>query len=265
MASNVLLGYANLFKTGSITAGSSASGLGAGNLTSDVCAPSTGWQTLAGVVTSGGGATLTVTSPTPGIGWRAFGLFRTNITSGATVTVTLFSNPGPSTVFTAIVAGPQTGYGQIVVATSAVVNGDYVTFQINDPVNPDGHINVGGAFAGPAWNPLSGITWDTTYGATTQQIKVISRGGQEYRNQLYRQRYWKIAMDAVANSEAWDDLGELDRIGSLGGNVLLVPDITSVDISREAVFGTLDPQADVNFQAHSINARAWRAQITERL
>ncbi len=262
MASNVLIGYANRFKTEAVSATSSAAGLGATNLALDICSPSTGWQSAAGALTN---VTLTCQSLTQGVAWRAFGLFRTNITAGAVITITCVSNPGTVTVFAGTVTGPQTGYGQVLAVTSATVFGDYVTFTITDPVNPDGHINVGGAFAGDCWNPASGVTWDTTYGSTVQLVKVVSRGGQEYRNQLYRQRFWKLAMDAVQNSEAWDDLGELDRISALGGNVLFVPDITSVDISREAVFGTVDFQSDVGFASHSLNNRAVRAQVTERL
>lgn len=260
-ASNVVIGYANNFKTGSITSSASAAGLGPTNLAGDICSPSTGFQSAATAVQN---VILTCTAITPGSLWRAFGLFRTNLTFGAQITITLFS--GVSIVFNATVSGPQTGYGQIVVALSSDTAGDSVSFQINDPTNPEGHINIGGAFAGPCWNPASGITWDTTYGRTSQQVKTISRGGQEYRNELYSQRWWGIAMDAVQSSEAWDDLGELERVASFGSNVLFIPDVTSVDISREAVFGILEPQSNgVNFTSHSLNNRGWRAQITERL
>lgn len=260
MSSNVLLGYINNFKIGSITSTASAFGLGATNLANDICAPSTGFQSAPTAITN---VLITCTAPVSGSQWRAFGLFRTNITPGAQITVTL--KLGAATVFSATVDGPQTGYGQVVVVLSEPLAGSHVIFEIDDPVNPDGFINVGGAFAGPCWNPATGVTWDTTYGSTANQVRVVSRGGQEYRNQLYRQRFWKLAMDAIQDSEAWDDAGELDRIASLGGNVLFVPDMTSVDLSREVVFGPLDPTADFNFSSHSLNNRGWRAQITERL
>src|SRR3954464_10974674 len=98
MALVTAVGYINYFKTGTITATSSLSGLGATNLASDQCAPSTGWQTGAGVVTASSGAVLRVTSATTGSVWRAFALVNTNLTGFATITATLWRNAGPTSV-----------------------------------------------------------------------------------------------------------------------------------------------------------------------
>lgn len=262
--SNQLIGFQNIFKTGGITSGSQISTLGPTNLALDQCSPSVGWQTFSGVVTSAGGATLTLTGATTGLTWRAFCLVNTNLTAAASVVFKLFTNPSTQ-VFTQTVAGPVPGYRQAVAFSATDVVADYLTIAIDDPTNPDDFINVGGAFAGPAWDPNTGITWDSAYGSTVVQSKVTSRGGQEFRTQLYRQRYYKLAMDSVRDTEAWSQLGELDRIAALGVNVLIIPNTASANVSQEAVFGPLDAQADVTYSAHSTDARAWRAQITERL
>lgn len=259
------IGYANLFKTGAIIANSSAPGLGPTNLAADQCAPSTGWQTDAGVVTTAGGASLRLTFATSGVTVRGVCLVNTNLTSSATVTVKLWLTSGPTLVDTLAIPGPLTGYGQVIGICSADRTADYLTADFDDIGNPDLHINVGGAFAGPLWYPASGVSWDTSYGRTVSQTKVVSRGGQEYRSRLFSQRFWKLAITAASNAEAWDDLGELDRVASLGGNVLFVPNVTSVDVPREAVYGALDAQSDVTFPYHTTDARAWRAQIAERL
>ncbi len=161
--------------------------------------------------------------------------------------------------------GPQTGYRQVVGVLDADITANYVQISIDDATNPDLHINVGGAFAGPLWMPQRGASWDTTYGANTIFRSVITDGGQEYRVQRSRRRRWNVTLDAVSDAEAWDDLGELDRIGAVGGNVLFIPNMHSVDISREAVFGVLDVLADVSFPARATDNRSWRASVLERL
>ncbi len=258
------LGYINYFKIGTATANSSVASLGPTNLASDQCAPSTGWQTANGVVTSAGGAVLRCTAATTST-WRAFALVNTNLTFAATVTASFYLSP--STLVGSLTAafGPQTGYRQVIGVLGADVTADYVQFAIDDGANTDLHINIGGAFAGPLWMPQRGISWDTTYGANTIFRSVITDGGQEYRVQRSRRRRWNVVLDAVSDAEAWDDLGELDRIAAVGGNVLFIPNVDSVDVSREAVFGVLDVLADVSFPARAIDNRSWRASVLERL
>jgi hypothetical protein len=265
MAGNTLIGSANIWKTGSVSAGSSVSGLGPANLQGDSCTPSAGWQSANGVVTAVGGATLQLTSSLAGVTWREFGVFQTNLTESAAVTFKLWLTAGPTLVWSIAAPGPMNGYAQVVVDAGQDYVADYLTIDFDDSGNPDSHINVGGAFAGPAWQPLIGMSWNTTYGSTIRQARTQSRGGQETRRLLSRQRFWSVELQAVRDTEAWDDLAELDRIAALGGNVLLIPDITSADIYREAVFGPLDVVSDVSFPFQTTDARAWRGKITERL
>ncbi len=263
MSSNSLLGWANIFKTGTISASSAASGLSPANLSLDQCSPSSGWQTANGVVTAAGGAVLQVNGVVNALTWRGACLVNTNLTSGASVVFTLYYFG--SSVASITTAGPANGYGQVVAIFSSDLIGDYLTISIDDPGNPDNFINIGGAFAGPMWSPATGITYGTTYGSTNNTSKSISRGGQEFRNLLYRQRVWVIEFDSVLDIEAWNNLGELDRISAVGGNVLLVPNTQSAFVFQEAVFGTLDSTSNVTFPNQTTNARGWHAQITERL
>lgn len=257
------IGFINQFKLGTLSAGASENGMPASNLSTDRCTPSTGWQTPAGVVSHQLGAILycRLTASTT---WRAFNLVNTNLTFSAQVTASLYSN---NTLVAAVslLHGPQPGYRQVPGDFGADILADQLQITIDDIGNPDGYIRVGGAFAGPLWLPTRGVSWDTTYGSVTRLRSVVTDGGQEYRSQKSRQRKWTLALDSIRDSEAWDDLGELDRIASLGGNVLFIPNIRSVDISREAIFGVLDVVSDVSFTDRAVDSRAWRATITERL
>ncbi len=263
MSSNSLIGWANVCKTGVLSAQSAASGLSPANLSLDQCSPSNGWQTANGVTTSASGATLQITGATNGITWRGVCLVNTNLTTSASVVFTLYYFG--SSVASVATSGPALGYGQVVAIFDSDLIGDYIIITIDDPGNPDNHINVGGAFAGPMWSPATGITYGTTYGSTNNIAKTISRGGQEFRKLLYRQRIWVIEFDSVLDAEAWASLGELDRISAVGGNVFLVPNTQSANVFQEAIFGTLDSTSNVTFPNQTTNARGWHAQITERL
>jgi hypothetical protein len=258
-----LISWANFCKTGTITAGNSEPALGPTNLSLDQCSAATGWQTQNGVLTAAAGATLRITAPSQGSIWRVVGLFRTNLTPQSSMSVILWS--GTTSVWVGTMQGPQVGYGQSIVVMDQSYSGDYLTIGFNDPTNPDNHINIGGAFAGPAWFPQSGITWDSSYTSEDQQDASTSRGGSEYISLLYSRRVWNLALDAVRDSEAGADLGELRRIAALGINILFIPSVLSGDVYREAVFGTVKSTADVTFPHKLMDARAWRGQIKERL
>jgi hypothetical protein len=264
MAGSTMLGYTNHWLTGVASSGSSTTGFTESNLQTDQCSPSTGWQTADGVVTSGGGATLRLDDA--GLRWQAFALVQTNLTSAATVRFKAYLTSGPTLVYdSGALAGPVAGYAQVVVAATQEFTADYLTIDIDDAANPDNHINIGGAFAGAVWQPTISAGWNTTYGSEVRQTKTVSRGGQQYRSLLSRSRFWKIELESIRDAEAWTGLGELDRIASLGSNVLMIPNYTSSNIYYEAVYGPLDVQSDVSFPSHTTNARLWRGQITERL
>lgn len=262
MAGNSGFGRVNYFLTGTISASSSEASLGPSNLSGQQVNAASGWQTPNGIVT---GATLVCTFPTAGTIVRAVGLFGTNLTGSAVVTVDAFLTSGPTLVSTLTIGGPQTGYGQVVGIFSSNVTADYMRFTINDSTNPDNHINVGGGFCGPMWFPQTGISWNTTYGENVARNDFRARGGPRFISHLYTERFWKIAFDSVRGSEAWDDLAELKRIAAFGTNILFVPDQTDVDLNRMAIFGVIETQSDVSFPYKTTDARAVTLQITERL
>lgn len=259
---NTLFGWANICKSGVMTASSSEPALGPTNLASDQCSPATGWQTRSGVVTPAAGASLRITASVAGSVWRVIAFVQTNMTPAASVTISLWRSGVAVATQTKI--GPTRGYGQVVAVLPQAMTGDYVTADFSDPTNDQGFINVGGAFAGPAWQPNCGITWDTVYGSAAVQRRTQTYGGQEFRSLQFRQRVWKPVLDAISDADAWTQLGELDRIAALGGNVILIPDING-NTYCETVFGTLDQSGDVGFAGRLYDSRSWRTQVTERL
>jgi hypothetical protein len=260
---NTALGINNLVKTGALTAGSSAVNMPVANLQLDAGAPSQAWQTVSGVLTAGAGATFRITPPARQL-WRLFGLFRTNLSQGANVSFSVYANPS-TLIWTGSATGPSPGYGQSVVAAPSDQPGDYCVVNINDPSNPDGFVNVPLAYAGPAWIPAYGQTWQSTFGRDNVVDEMTSRGGQEYPTYRYQQRRWEVALDAIVDAELWSSAEELDRLSRYGGNILYVPDFGSPTMGNEAVFGRLTVTADVSFTAGVAGIRAWRFRCKERL
>jgi hypothetical protein len=278
-----------------LVAGSQVAGLDVGKLQNDQGGAAEGWQTVQGVVTSAAGAWFRADAGAA-VTWRAFSLHRTNLTPGATVrwrvgndpafaTWTYDSGPRP---------GPARGYGQVVVVipepapVSALINtengaalltedagyvlvtetgatGRYCRCDIEDPANPDGHLNVPLAYLGPAWTPFNNWGYESTPGVTADLQVVTSRGGQEFPDLRWRRRTWDIALPNIRVGEVWDRVMDLHMTALEGGNVLFVPNADSGEVYRQAIFGRLQPQGGVSYPSKSPVVRAWRAQMTERL
>ncbi|MEJ0015725.1 MAG: hypothetical protein WDN25_04015 [Acetobacteraceae bacterium] len=264
---NVAIGCRNHFKSGVITANSAETGLGPTNLASDQCAAASGWQTPNGKVqySSDGQALLKCTFARPRLLLRAVALVNTNLTPAARITVQAWRDL--ALVWQAVVAGPQPGYRQIIVILDEDVTCDLVQILFDDPANPDSHINIGGAFAGPLWFPRNGIAWQTAHGQRPSRRDTRVSGGPRYISLKYVERFWSVVFDAVPDDEAWDELEEMKRIAALGSNVLFVPDVASIDLYREAVFGVADGiDTPVGFVPGAVPLlRRWTGEIVERL
>lgn len=257
---NVLIGYTNYVKMGTVAASSTATNFPATNLQNDSGAPADGWQSYAGTTA----CSLTFTPAATGQVFRLIGLFRTNLTSAASITFDVFTNPS-TLVWSTTVAGPANGSGQVVVDAGNAV-GDYAEILITDTGNPDGHINVPLAFAGPAWSPLSNLSTQTAYGRDVTTDELVSRGGQEYPVLRFQRRRWNLDMQNIrTTSELWQSLDAVMQTAAAGGNVLVVPDITSASVASEALFGRLKQVADVKYPLGSSDRRSWTGQLTERL
>src|SRR5262245_39896514 len=125
MPSNCAFGYENYCYSGTLTAAASEAALGPTNLAGYICAPSTGGQSPPGAAPAAPWAVLPVTAPTPDILFRGFGLFRTNLTSNAVVTVRVYA---PALALTLTLGGPQPRAGQVIGVATSDVTADYAEF-----------------------------------------------------------------------------------------------------------------------------------------
>lgn len=261
-------GWINQVVTGALSVVSAASNMGAGNLQDDQCSSDSAWQTPAGTVTN---AWLVIDSGSNGTTWQAFGLFRTNLSAGATVrwkvgnTLTSSRVSSPSYDSGSISAGVAAGYLQSLVIAATVQTGRYCEVQIDDSGNPDSFINVPGVYAGPLFLPAVSVGFASTFGRNDVTDEVVTRGGQEFPINRSITRVQSVALASITVAETWASVMELDRISRAGGNILFTPDITSATLAKEAVFGRLKNASAVSYPYGSSDRRAWSATVTERL
>lgn len=162
-------------------------------------------------------------------------------------------------------AGVQPGYGQSFRFSPTPAVGRYAYCEIDDPTNPDGFLAVGLAYAGPVWQPALNIGWETATNTDTRIDEVVTRGGQEYPQYRYEQRRWDVSMQHILDSEIWAEAAEVQRSGRRGGNVLFVPDPVGDNAQKEAVFGRVYSQSDIEYSNNTTQYRSWRLRVIERL
>lgn len=258
--SNLCLAWRNHALTGPIVTSSTASSALQGDqLQNDQGASSAAWQTASGQTN---GAIL-LNRPA-GTKWRAFGLFRTNLTDAATVDwyvgngtdFTYIGSPRPSVA---------RGYGQSVHVAPVELEGDAMQVNISDPGNPDGFLNIPLMYAGPAWQPKVNYSYQSAPNRIRRSTRSESRAGGVTNRTDWIKRTFDLSLNAVDASEVRSQLAELELAAHRGGNVLFVPNPDSPDVQAEALFGEVEPQSGITYPFTTGKLRGWRASIVERL
>jgi hypothetical protein len=260
---NCLFGWENrILSASALTASSEATGMTAGNLQSQQGTATDAWQTAAGVTD----ASLVIDMGADVL-WRAFGLFRTNLTPAATVRWRVGADAAfaTSTYDSGALTGIVTGFGQHVHVMPADVSARYARADISDATNTDTFLNIPLAFAGPVWIPQRNLGFSSAVGREHDAAVVRTRSGGEYVTLRSSRRRWAVSLPALTGSEVWPQVFELDSAAADGRNILFVPFPEGDDVQREAVFGRLASGGDVTWPAQSPARRAWSAIISERL
>lgn len=259
---NAICGWNNRINSSSLTVSSSQPGMDVSQLQNAQGSSSTAWQTT---TASYGG--LRLDSGSDATTWRGLGLFRTNLTSGATIRWRISSDVNANNIFwdTGLVsAGIVAGYGQSVTVLPYQVTGRYCFVEIVDTANPDGFLNIPLVYAGPVWQPLTNINFDSSVGRDEQTDEVTTRGGSEYPVAQYSRRRWDVTLAGIRQAELWSQAGELDRYARSGNNTLFVPDPAGA-VSQEAIYGRCRVMSDFSFTSGSADRRSWKIRFTERL
>lgn len=254
-----LAAWQNLGKLATISATSAVSGLPAENTINDIGDASTAWQTELGVTT----ATITYTLATAGSTVRVVGLFRTNLTSQAQITLTINFDGGE--VYTETLAGPTVGYGQVVFILPETEYADSVEIEIVDATNPDSVLNIPLVFIGDAWLPEWSASPSSSDGWAGVANVLTTRGGQIYQTMLANPRVATFEFAAMTPADTFAAAREIGRLASLGINVLFIIDAEGDNVAQEAIFGIVSNVRPFGFLPGAVGMRTWGATVTERL
>jgi hypothetical protein len=250
----LVIGYLNAVRLGAVAASSSVGGLGPDQLQNDQGNSAQALQ-FSGTT----GCTITVTWS--GL-YHAFGIFRHNLTPGATVTFTVKN--GGSTVLTGTALASVPGFRQSVWVAGAPVFGTSCVISIADAGNPDGHVNVPLAFVGPVFQPARNMTFQSSFGRAQQVSKAITRSGGVIPRLDWLKRIHDVVFSGIKEAEL-SAITEIDLAGRQGSNLLFVPNPASLTINTEAIFGEFEPQSNVGYFGQNRDFRSWSARLTERL
>jgi hypothetical protein len=251
-----VFGWENRINTGTLSASGEA--LPVTNLQLDQADAGSSWQVNAtsGWIRIDAGAAVT---------WRLFGLFRTNLTAAAQVTVRIGTTAGASDVaLLAASSGVVAGVGQWIGILPAEVSGRHCEIAIADAANPDVALRVGLAFAGPAWQPARNASFRQPHARRWQATELRARGGQSFPRVDYVERTRAIALPLVTAAEAETRLPGLVAWACQRRNVLWVPDPDTSARHADAIFGVCDP-GPIDYPARTPAFRTVDFTFTERL
>lgn len=255
-----LFGVTNVAKTATITPSTAwEPALPPDNMLTDQGGPSTAFQTRPGVTVTGLVVTLA-----GGASVRAIVLARTNLTMTANISIAGFDALGGQPI-DATAFGPSTGYQQVVCVLSSASVVDTITIDIDDPANPDGFLNIPLLWIGDCWAPTTGFAPSSDVGFEPTVARRRSRGGQVFQTQLSNPRTFAFQFQAVNDADVWPYVGEIQRVASMGSNMLWVPDATATEINREAILGMVTDGGRMSWPENSVGIRRWSGKIEERL
>ena len=262
-ASATWFGTTNNLALSSITTGSAAAGMGGSNTLGPDGSPATGWQTAAGVTSSWLLADTGISTTL----WRCAGLFRTNLTSAATVRVRI-GDAAMSVVAwdSGVMSGLIVpGYQQAVLMMPVDIQGAACRIDLVDTANPDALLNVPLIFAGPLLNSGIGLSYSSGTARTSSETVVRTRAGTEYVSPQYQQRSFAISYSALKAADVYSVLMPIIRLSRTNANTLYIPDAGSQSsLSRQAVYGRLTTAADFTYDQQGRDHRSWQATIRER-
>lgn len=262
MSTLLLLGWENRLLTAALTASAAETGFGPEQMQTPHGAAATAWQTPAGVTS----ASLVLDAGSD-VTWRLAGLFRTNLTSGATLRLCIGSDPtfATATADTGVLSGRVAdGFGQALAILDAEETARYARLDIADTANPQGRLIIPLGFAGPAWQPDH--QWDpaSPEAAQAEVLNQVTQGGQEWAELRWRRRQRAVLLPLVPRADRWTRVGEIERAAATQANLLLVPNPEG-DLAREPIFGRCEV-GDVGFNDRGPHRfRTVRMLFNERL
>ncbi|OUJ05365.1 hypothetical protein [Acetobacter malorum] len=258
---NCGIGWENRVLDAALSASAQVSGLPVTNLRNQQGAPSLGWRV------PGTTATLTISHPPAGP-WRAFGLFRTNLSATATWRIRTGSYDASwyGVDWISDWTGPcNATNGQCVYVLPGAITAERCEITITDKDNPDGYLSIPLAYAGPLWQPARNYSTESTADRNLGVDSITTLGGAEFVSPRWYQRSLSIAHQSYGDADAVV-LEQILRVAATGQNILFLPDpsATPAVLAEKSLFGRLSGN-DLTNPFGIADRHALTLTLTERL
>lgn len=138
------------------------------------------------------------------------------------------------------------------------VSGRYGRVDISDASNPDGYIQIGRLWCGPAWIPTKNIDygWDISWEENSDT--EYSRGGQAFVNVYSKRRVMRFTLSNMEENELYSNAFDfMDRRKGTSGDMIVIPQPDYPDLFiNEALYckqRTLNPIANPTYNSRERN------------
>lgn len=121
------------------------------------------------------------------------------------------------------------------------VSARYVRLDIVDSSNPDGYVEAGRIWVGPAWKPSQNIQFGWNIGFVDDSTVSYSRSGQAFVDEKSRRRVLEFVLANIPESEMYGNaLDFIDRRKGVSGDLLVIPQPNRPDLFiNEVIYGRM--------------------------
>ncbi|WP_427500811.1 hypothetical protein ACQE3E_15725 [Methylomonas sp. MED-D] len=123
----------------------------------------------------------------------------------------------------------------LILGLAASISARYWRLEIADSSNPDGYIEIGRIFVGPALAPADNMSYGNHIGYRSRSEVVQTQGGAMIGLRRVGQRQFQFALDWMNEAEAIAAL-ELQRVVDITDEVLLIRDRTDTTYNQQRHF-----------------------------
>lgn len=140
----------------------------------------------------------------------------------------------------------------------SVIKARYWRVEIDNTTNAAGYVQIGRVFIGPAWQPLTNMSYGASIGWETKTAVQEALGGAEYFQKRTPYRVQNISIDWMTENEGMGNAFEIQRRAGIDAEVLWVfdPDDT-IHALRRRYLGRLQQLSPVQYPYPLIHSVAF--------
>lgn len=142
----------------------------------------------------------------------------------------------------------------------------YLKVDLVNTVNSDGYIEIGRAYAGPAFIPSMNFSPDgNSFSAIPNTTFQTTLGGNRYFNRQRANRQIKVLFPFLGADEVWSEVYRMRAMCDLDKQVVVIPDESASvsDLQKQAILGTFEELP--SWQLFNVDLASTGFVVTESL